>query len=336
MSDRIQMEMLVASGLLLVVVLELVRRRKLTEEYLVPVDSGGAGAARGVDAAGHAPRDGPVDRRVGSARRPAGRAGRDGVHRVAVPVGDRVATAAADRAADRGDRDSLRRAARSSRGPRDEVRILHVIHDFLPRHQAGSEIYALRLCRELAARHHVSILCAEYDRASPPRPCHVAGVRGSAGRRDRQQLDVRLVRRHVSARPHRRSNRPRAAGHPARRGARPQPAEPLVRSAGTGREHGAPVVATLARLHARVPIRRPARSSIRAARLPHDRHSAVRALLSRVAVLHADFVRSAGGCRRRLGLARPGGKGVVGHGPQASRHWPAVCRAPPRACRTWR
>jgi glycosyltransferase involved in cell wall biosynthesis len=43
------------------------------------------------------------------------------------------------------------------------VRILHVIHDFLPRHQAGSEIYALRLCHELAARHHVSILCAEYD-----------------------------------------------------------------------------------------------------------------------------------------------------------------------------
>jgi glycosyltransferase involved in cell wall biosynthesis len=43
------------------------------------------------------------------------------------------------------------------------VRILHAIHDFLPRHLAGSEIYALRLCRELAARHHVSILCAEYD-----------------------------------------------------------------------------------------------------------------------------------------------------------------------------
>lgn len=33
MSDRIQMEMLAASVLLLVVVLELVRRRKLTEEY---------------------------------------------------------------------------------------------------------------------------------------------------------------------------------------------------------------------------------------------------------------------------------------------------------------
>lgn len=37
------------------------------------------------------------------------------------------------------------------------------IHDFLPRHRAGSEIYAWRLARALAARHHVTILCAEYD-----------------------------------------------------------------------------------------------------------------------------------------------------------------------------
>jgi glycosyltransferase involved in cell wall biosynthesis len=43
------------------------------------------------------------------------------------------------------------------------LRILHAIHDFLPRHQAGSEIYAFDLCRELARRHHVSVLCAEYD-----------------------------------------------------------------------------------------------------------------------------------------------------------------------------
>jgi glycosyltransferase involved in cell wall biosynthesis len=45
------------------------------------------------------------------------------------------------------------------------VRILHAIHDFLPRHHAGSEIYAFDLCRELAARHHVTILCAEFDAA---------------------------------------------------------------------------------------------------------------------------------------------------------------------------
>lgn len=43
------------------------------------------------------------------------------------------------------------------------MRILHAIHDFLPRHQAGSEIYAFELCRALAAGHHVSILCGEYD-----------------------------------------------------------------------------------------------------------------------------------------------------------------------------
>lgn len=43
------------------------------------------------------------------------------------------------------------------------MRILHAIHDFLPRHQAGSEIYAFELCQELAAAHHVSVLCAEYD-----------------------------------------------------------------------------------------------------------------------------------------------------------------------------
>lgn len=43
------------------------------------------------------------------------------------------------------------------------MRILHVIHDFLPRHQAGSEIYALDLCRALAADHDVTVLCAEYD-----------------------------------------------------------------------------------------------------------------------------------------------------------------------------
>ena len=43
------------------------------------------------------------------------------------------------------------------------MRILHAIHDFLPRHQAGSEIYAFELCRAQAAAHHVSVLCGEYD-----------------------------------------------------------------------------------------------------------------------------------------------------------------------------
>jgi glycosyltransferase involved in cell wall biosynthesis len=43
------------------------------------------------------------------------------------------------------------------------MKIVHAIHDFLPRHRAGSEIYALELCRELARRHDVTVLCAEYD-----------------------------------------------------------------------------------------------------------------------------------------------------------------------------
>jgi glycosyltransferase involved in cell wall biosynthesis len=47
------------------------------------------------------------------------------------------------------------------------LRILHAIHDFLPRHAAGSEIYAFHLCRELASRHHVQVLAAEYDPARP-------------------------------------------------------------------------------------------------------------------------------------------------------------------------
>jgi glycosyltransferase involved in cell wall biosynthesis len=45
------------------------------------------------------------------------------------------------------------------------LNVLHVIHDFLPRHRAGSEVYAASLASALAARHHVTVLCAEYDPA---------------------------------------------------------------------------------------------------------------------------------------------------------------------------
>src|SRR3954452_24927253 len=45
------------------------------------------------------------------------------------------------------------------------LRILHAIHDFLPRHQAGSELYADALARHQAVRHHVTVLCAEFDPA---------------------------------------------------------------------------------------------------------------------------------------------------------------------------
>jgi glycosyltransferase involved in cell wall biosynthesis len=47
------------------------------------------------------------------------------------------------------------------------VHVLHAIHDFLPRHRAGSELYALELARAQSARHHVTILCADYDLARP-------------------------------------------------------------------------------------------------------------------------------------------------------------------------
>ena len=47
------------------------------------------------------------------------------------------------------------------------MRILHAIHDFLPRHRAGSEIYACELAREQSSRHDVFVLAAEYDPATP-------------------------------------------------------------------------------------------------------------------------------------------------------------------------
>jgi glycosyltransferase involved in cell wall biosynthesis len=47
------------------------------------------------------------------------------------------------------------------------LRLLHAIHDFLPRHRAGSEIYAFELCRELSRRHDVFVVAAEYDPSAP-------------------------------------------------------------------------------------------------------------------------------------------------------------------------
>jgi glycosyltransferase involved in cell wall biosynthesis len=47
------------------------------------------------------------------------------------------------------------------------LRLVHAIHDFLPTHRAGSEIYAFELCRALAARgHDVFVVAAEYDPAA--------------------------------------------------------------------------------------------------------------------------------------------------------------------------
>src|SRR4051812_26912041 len=47
------------------------------------------------------------------------------------------------------------------------MRILHAIHDFLPRHRAGSEIYAFELARELSRGADVFVLAAEYDPSIP-------------------------------------------------------------------------------------------------------------------------------------------------------------------------
>lgn len=46
-------------------------------------------------------------------------------------------------------------------------RVLHAIHDFLPRHRAGSEIYAAELGRALQRDCHVTILAAEHDLTRP-------------------------------------------------------------------------------------------------------------------------------------------------------------------------
>jgi len=43
------------------------------------------------------------------------------------------------------------------------VHVLHAIHDFPPRHVAGSELHALALAREQSVRHDVTVLCAAYD-----------------------------------------------------------------------------------------------------------------------------------------------------------------------------
>jgi glycosyltransferase involved in cell wall biosynthesis len=51
--------------------------------------------------------------------------------------------------------------------PRPTPRLLHAVHDFLPRHAAGSEVYVANLCQALGQDHHVWVLAAEFD---PDRP----------------------------------------------------------------------------------------------------------------------------------------------------------------------
>lgn len=47
------------------------------------------------------------------------------------------------------------------------MKVLQVIHDFLPRHTAGSEIYTFHLCREIAKRHAVHVLYTECRHGEP-------------------------------------------------------------------------------------------------------------------------------------------------------------------------
>jgi glycosyltransferase involved in cell wall biosynthesis len=48
------------------------------------------------------------------------------------------------------------------------MRVLHVTHDFLPRHRAGSEIYAYELAQALVGRgHELHVVCGEYDPSRP-------------------------------------------------------------------------------------------------------------------------------------------------------------------------
>ena len=80
------------------------------------------------------------------------------------------------------------------------MRILHAIHDFLPRHRAGSEIYACELAREQRERHDVFVLAAEYD-PPPQRTAPSAGVSMQASRsRAGQQLGVSAFRRDATRR----------------------------------------------------------------------------------------------------------------------------------------
>lgn len=62
-----------------------------------------------------------------------------------------------------GERRRSRLGAPPPRQNATRLRILMVVHQFLPRHVAGTEIYTLRLAKELARKHDVVILSAESD-----------------------------------------------------------------------------------------------------------------------------------------------------------------------------
>ena len=76
--------------------------------------------------------------------------------------------------------------------PCPPLRVLHALHDYLPRHQAGSEIYVAHLC---AAQRRAGRAADGRGRrvrsGARPRPAHLAVARRRAGGRGGQHLAVR-------------------------------------------------------------------------------------------------------------------------------------------------
>ena len=116
MTDRVQIAAIAASVGLLILVLELVRRRRLTEEYSV-LWILSAIALIGVswrhDRARH---DGSMARRLLSARRSPAAGNPHRLYRFAMVLGDSVATSASNRPPHRGDRCAVRGASRDPVG----------------------------------------------------------------------------------------------------------------------------------------------------------------------------------------------------------------------------
>ncbi len=58
------------------------------------------------------------------------------------------------------------------------MRILQVIHDFLPHHAAGSELYCYYLSKQLSKRHSVSVMFTEVDHTRPQYDYRRSSYRG--------------------------------------------------------------------------------------------------------------------------------------------------------------
>ena len=189
------------------------------------------------------------------------------------------------------------------------LRVLHALHDYLPRHQAGSEIYVAHLCAaQRRAGLQPTVLAAEFDPDARPRPAHVAVARRRAGGRSRQHAGSSTASTAAIAIRRWRPPWARARHRPAARPARAQPAQPVLRAARAGARARNRRGRHAARLHPGLPVGGPARPPRRIARLPRHRAQPVRALFSGVAVSRAAALRPAGAPRAGA-RARPAGLG---------------------------